>query len=238
MAVKYGTNKIGKVYYGANKIGKIYYGSNLVYQSSNVKQIPGHIYWDGRAQLNITATYRFYNRYMEVLYEGTNPISQTVMDNAYYYENLSGNTRACFACYSNDTSIAPVTFVAAWSGMSIDTGPLIGATNKNGFTASILNGAILQDYIDNVSPSLSVYSILYKVFQEMNKQTKPYGCNQWTIAAYDDVMALANKTSENIAFMEYDSQQVQCCYYDSNKWKIRQRNKYDDTKYYIVAHFY
>lgn len=31
--IKYGSNKLGKIYYGGHAIGEVYYGSNLVFRS-------------------------------------------------------------------------------------------------------------------------------------------------------------------------------------------------------------
>lgn len=39
--IKYGLNRIGKIYYGSSIIGKAYYGSNLVYQKDGGGDDPG-----------------------------------------------------------------------------------------------------------------------------------------------------------------------------------------------------
>ena len=235
MPIYCNAGKIGSIYYGANKIGKVYDGANLVYQSSNIKEIPGQIYWDARNELGLSVRYRFYNVNKELIYEGTSTLTTIQMQQAYYYENVNNNTTPCFASKSRDSSICPISLNTHWD----IEGNLIGATVRNGFHAATTNGTYCQNWVDE-GRTTEAGSMLYQIFYTLNRVEKPYGYSSWTFAGFDDIDMLMSSGSSGTEYCvhEVSSTNVFVRYYENSKWKTREREKSRSVNLRVVAHFY
>lgn len=227
-----GSNKIGKVYYGGNKIGKVYYGSDLVYQSIsiNLQQIPGTIYWDARGSLGVSATYRFYDKNKKLILESETPMTSTEIQfikdsSATYYENVSGNTIDCFASADNYKDEC-----VTYNKMFGASGWILSASDQSGFQASLNNTTKVMNAIRNFESS-SAMARLY----ELRTSIKPYGFSNWLWASFDDVtymidnLKIGDPSPREYCVSEYDAERVILRYYESSKWKTRNRDKADTT---------